>query len=96
MKNFQKEFCDWADEKFPNANNTSITQHLKREVKELIESNEPVESADCFLLLLHHSRKNGYDLLDEAKKKFEIVKHRQWGESDEMGVVEHIRSNVEK
>ena len=92
MNDFQTQVGEWADKKFPQSNNKSMTEHLRREVKELIDSNEPVEAADCFLILLHHAHKNGYDLLEEAKKKFEIVQNRQYGEPDEMGVVEHIRS----
>ena len=90
FNNLQNQLGRWAENKFPSSNNRSITNHLKREVKELKDSNEPSEAADCLLLLLHHAHKNGYDLLEEAKKKFEIVKLRRWGEPDAEGVVEHI------
>ncbi len=92
MNNFQKQVGEWAGKKFPQSNNLSITKHLEREVKELIDSNEPVEAADCFLLLLHHAYKNGYDLLEEAKNKFQSVQFREWGSPDKDGVVEHIRN----
>ena len=94
MNEFQKQVGEWADRTFPQSNNGTITEHLRREVIELTESNEPVEAADCFLILLHHAHKNGYDLLSEAKDKFHTVQSREWGNPDAMGVVEHVRGTA--
>ena len=91
MKDFQLQVGEWATGIFKQ-NNKAITEHLRREVMELMESNDPEEGGDCLLILLHHAYVNGYDLLGEAKKKFAIVQTRKWGEPDEMGVIEHIRS----
>ena len=88
---FQNEVGTWGDEIFTEAHPDSIVAHLRREVKELGESHQPEESADCLLLLLHHAHQSGYDLLEEMKKKFEIVKKRKWGPPDAEGVVEHIK-----
>jgi len=93
MKNFQSEDGEWASKTFPQATNQSITEHLKREVNELSNSKDSCdtsEAADCLLILLHHAHKNGYDLLSEAKSKFEINKKRKWGKPDKLGVVEHV------
>ena len=91
MSNFQIQVGEWGDRTFPNGTPESIVAHLKREVKELAESHVPEEAADCFLLLLHHAHRCGYDLMIEAFKKFEINKKRKWGEPDKEGVIEHGR-----
>ncbi len=88
---FQKEVGTWGNETFTKAHPDSIIAHLRREVTELQNSHRPEESADCLILLLHHAHRVGYDLLEEAKKKFEIIKKRKWGEPDKEGVVEHIK-----
>lgn len=91
LKTFQDELGAWGDETFPDGTPETIVNHLCREVLELVEKHEPEEAADCFLLLLHHAHRSGYDLLEEAKKKFEINKTRKWGKPDKYGVIEHIR-----
>lgn len=94
MTKFQNEVGTWGDKTFPGGTPESIVAHLRREVKELAASHDPEEAADCFLLLLHHAHRAGYDLLAEARKKLEINKKRQWGEPDENGIVEHIRTET--
>ena len=93
MKDFQKEVGEWGDRTFPcdGDRRPGIVTHLAKEVIELNQSHDPEEAADCFMLLLHHAHKSGYDLLEEAKKKFEINKKRKWGKPDKHGIVEHIR-----
>lgn len=54
------------------------------------------EAADVFLLLLHFSHRSGFSLMDEARRKLEINKRRQWGEPDAEGVVEHVREEERK
>jgi hypothetical protein len=82
----------WAQATFPMQTNGSILEHLRREVKELQDSDDPQEAADCLLLLLAYAHRNGFDLFSEAVKKFHINQERQWGEPDAHGVVEHVRS----
>jgi predicted house-cleaning noncanonical NTP pyrophosphatase (MazG superfamily) len=94
LSEFQKWVGEWGNETFnPKRGNNSkaIVHHLEKEVCELMDSNSPEEAADCFILLLHHAHALGYDLLDEARKKMEINKERQWGLPDENGVVEHVK-----
>lgn len=91
MKTFQREVGEWGDKTFPGSTPNSVVAHLIKEIIELSESHDPEEGADCLLLLLHHAHKYGYDLLTEARKKFEINKKRRWGEPNKDGVVEHIR-----
>lgn len=92
MKSFQDKVGEWGNYTFPRGTPDSIVTHLKKEVEELAESHDPAEAADCFLLLLQHAHRCGYDLAAEAIKKFEINKNRKWGIPDAEGVVEHIRS----
>ena len=48
-------------------------------------SHDPVEAADCLLLMMHHAHKAGYSLLDEALKKAKINQNRDWDTTDEGG-----------
>ena len=91
MWDFQEEVGNWGESIFGKSSQNSVVAHLKREVKELAESHEPDEAADCFLLLLHHAHKGGYDLFKEAQKKFGIIQQREWGKPDKDGVTEHLK-----
>ena len=93
LKPFQDTLGKWANETFGKGVQTQegITNHLVSEVIEFIESEEPEEAADCFMLLLQHAHECGYDLLEEAQKKHEINLKREWGKPDKNGVIEHIR-----
>jgi dATP/dGTP pyrophosphohydrolase len=48
-------------------------------------SHDPVEAADCMLLLLHHAHKHGYSLFDEMIAKAQINVKRDWDTTDEGG-----------
>lgn len=48
-------------------------------------SHDPVEAADCLLLLLSHAAKAGYSLFGEAMDKVRINKARDWDSTDEGG-----------
>ena len=67
--------------------------HLKDEVQELIDNiNDPMEWADCFLLLLDAAARAGHsvdDLIDFGAAKLEINKLRKW-ELQDNGVYKHI------
>uniref|UniRef100_A0A6M3JTQ3 Uncharacterized protein n=1 Tax=viral metagenome TaxID=1070528 RepID=A0A6M3JTQ3_9ZZZZ len=62
-----------------------IVNNLRKKVEELAESHREEVAADCFLLLLHHAHRCGYDLMIEAFKKFEINKNSKWGIPDTDG-----------
>ncbi len=90
MNEFQKEVAAWQDATFPTGTAESALEHLKREIVELVDSQCPTEAADCLLLLIAFANKKGFNLFEEAKKKFEINKTRKWAAPDEKGVSEHI------
>jgi NTP pyrophosphatase (non-canonical NTP hydrolase) len=53
------------------------------------------EYADCFMLLLDsasHAGISARTLLKYTRKKLEINKNRKWGNPDENGVIEHLKS----
>ena len=84
MKSFQRQVGEWGERTFPEGTPDSVVAHLRREVKELAESHDPEEAADCFILLLQHAHLGGYDLIIEAFKKFNINKGRKWGKPEDM------------
>lgn len=88
----QEEIAAWAEKNFPQSTSSSVLKHFEKEAKELIDSGDPVEAADCAMLLMHYARKKGFSLRDEIRKKFEINKKRTWGQPDKDGVVEHVHS----
>lgn len=86
----------WAERTFPQATNTSIIAHLRREVAELAEADEnlqPLEEeiADCLLLLMHLAHRRGFGLEHLAREKYTINRNRTWSTPDHEGVVEHLR-----
>ena len=91
LKDFQDIVGNWGNSQFPQSTPTSILAHLKKEVDEFIESGDPEEGADCFMLLLHWFYRHNIDLLETAKEKFNIIIFREWGEPDKNGVIEHIK-----
>ena len=100
MKAFQEQVGAWGDETFPHSTPASVVAHLMDEVGELADdiahaNNDgiPSEAADCFLLLLHTAHKCGFDLQEEAERKFLVNKGRRWGEPDERGVVRHVEES---
>jgi hypothetical protein len=71
---FQKAVGEWQKATFPKETKESLVAHLRKEVLELEVSHAPEETADCMLLLIGHAHICGYDLLEAAREKFEIVK----------------------
>lgn len=94
LTRLQKEIGEWGVKTFPKATPDTQLRHLKREVNELFEQHDPVEAADCLILLLGHAHRRGYDLFEEAVKKFKIIQGRKWAEPDSEGVQEHIREEL--
>jgi NTP pyrophosphatase (non-canonical NTP hydrolase) len=61
-------------------------EHLISAIERTVDpSHDPVEAADCLLLMLHHAHKAGYDLFEEALKKAIINFKRDWDTADEGG-----------
>lgn len=97
IQRLQDEIGEWADATFGRHDGPDIAiAHLRKEVDELAENaDDRLEYADCLMLVLDAYRKAGGsadDLITAAFQKHEINRLREWGEPDEDGVVEHVRS----
>lgn len=93
---FIAEYLVWANDTFPDGTAWSAAAHLEREAFELNETVKkiipnPEEAADVLMLLLFVCDKQDWNLLAEARKKFEINKVREWGQPNAEGFVEHVR-----
>lgn len=93
----------WQDAIFTKATAESALHHLAAEVKELqaeFFSKDRVkqrrsEFADCFLLLFGAAHKDGMsynDICEAIHEKMLVNMNRQWGEPNEKGYVEHIKT----
>lgn len=91
LDRFQKEVNEWQAVTFPESTKETVLTHLKREAAEISLSQDPMEAADIFLLLMAFLGKSGVLLSTVAREKFEICKKRKWGEPDSEGVREHVR-----
>ena len=67
---------------------------LQDEVKELLENpDDPMEWADCFLLLIDAAQRKGHsmdDILEFCIQKLEINKKRTW-QKQSNGVYRHVK-----
>lgn len=95
----QKEIDKWVQEVNPKASSFTIFQHMTEELSELDAAihgagNIPEEAADVALLLLNLAEKNGFDLMQEVEKKFEICKKRDWKKPNVKGVVKHKKAPI--
>jgi len=99
-----RDFLPWAVATFPESTPRSCVEHLRREVRELIElldrdrgsardlaEDVGLEVADCVFLLADLCQRRGIDLVAALEEKLAIVKTRRWGPPDSQGVVEHVR-----
>ena len=96
LKELQDQQGLWADETFGYGRKPRlILNHLKREVEEAIaDPTDPIEYADCLLLLLDAARNAGIDgdqLIEYAYDKLKINTSPKWGSPNEDGSIEHIR-----
>ena len=95
MNDLQYDLKSWTEKQFPTRSLESITNHLKKEIQELLDDPDDImEFADCFMLLLDAASYQGHKMSDIWRamgKKLEINKNRQWGEPNEEGFVEHIK-----
>lgn len=93
----QNQLGEWSDSTFGLLRHPiAPLAHLVKELRELIDCpTDRMEYADCMMLLLDAYRMIGGsadDLVQACYEKLEINKQRKWGEPDEHGVVEHIRT----
>lgn len=95
LEQFQAVVGEWAAKTFPASTPESILKHLRDEVDELLGSvtdgsPEPMEAADCLILLVQFAHRMGWDLLEFSERKHEINLNRKWGAPDARGVVRHV------
>lgn len=85
----------WQAETFPRATPASVVEHLRREVKELIEDpTNTSELADVVFLAVGLAYELGVDLTTVVADKLAVNRQRVWGQPDAHGVVEHVREAV--
>lgn len=90
----------WQRETFPKATALSMIAHLRQELDELVTAIEmdtavPHEFADCFMLLYGAADRAGlrhHNIVAAIDDKMAINRLRKWGEPDENGVVNHIKT----
>jgi hypothetical protein len=91
----------WQAVTFTERTCSSIAAHLRREVRELVGTDEepaiayqPWEMADVFLLLVALANECGTDLAQAVHEKLQVNRSRTWGKPDADGVVEHVAEGV--
>jgi hypothetical protein len=86
------EVGTWGTKVFTTATPDSICAHLRKEVLELsAKPDDEEEGADCILLIYHLAHRQGWNLEQAVRNKFEKNKKRKWGAPDADGVCEHVR-----
>jgi NTP pyrophosphatase (non-canonical NTP hydrolase) len=105
LDELQRDVGEWGNRTFPAATNESIFAHLRDEVDEVDfavnDLRNPFhhppedlfalgeECADCLMLLLHLAHRNGFSLIEEARKKFAINQQRTWTTDSGNGYIKH-------
>lgn len=90
-----REVNDWQAATFPRATPSSVVEHLRREVLELVDDpTSTSELADVVFLAVGLAYELGADLKQIVADKLAVNRARTWGEPDEDGVTEHIRDEV--
>jgi hypothetical protein len=106
LNNLQKlmdDVLEWSQSTFKTQSSYSKLKHLEKENSELQNAifhehgNAEIseEFADCFMLLIAAAKMEGFsamDLINCSNAKLEINKTRKWGDPDENGVCEHIKT----
>ena len=94
----QSQVAAWARETFGDSTISSKFAHLMKELVEISENPQDVtEWADAFLLLMDASAFAGFtmdEIFRACVEKHAINRARKWGEPDEHGVVEHVRTET--
>lgn len=101
LNDISQDLFEWSDKTFGNKfyrGPIGPLKHLEKEVKEAIENpTDPMEYADCFLLILDAARRAGIkpmELMKYSKEKLEICKQRKYPELSMDNVnepIEHLR-----
>lgn len=101
LEDIKPIFNRWADKTFGNRPLKSETIHLLREIEEYMEEKAAEELVDCWFIaifIVHRieriAKESNVNLVDEAHKKFETLKKREWLPPDAEGVIEHKRANA--
>lgn len=68
----------FVKEKLPDATTDTVIAHLKDEIKELEETGDPKEIADCMFLLIHYAIITDCRLSHAMRDKFKIIKNREY------------------
>lgn len=80
----------WIDENFPDAGPREYMKKFEKESKEFIDSGgDPVEAADCLIVLLAHAHTSGTSLFVNTMFKMGINSQRYW-ERQEDGTYQHV------
>ena len=84
MNRVQQESGHWIAKTFPGETLEEKLKHLQEEIDELKKCpSDPMEMADCALLLFDIATYHGVDLLDAARAKLEINRTRKWEKTDD-------------
>jgi hypothetical protein len=85
---------EFARQAFPGQTVEGVIRHFERELEEVYAApKDPMEIADCLLLLIDIANRAGISagaLVECGFTKLEINRTRIWGEPDEQGVRHHI------
>jgi len=79
----QRELHDWTSATFPGETVREKLDHLQEEVSELFAtSDDPLEIADCIMLITDIASVHGIDVFDAVREKLKINKARSWAKTE--------------
>jgi len=78
-----------ADRLFPNRTDTSMYLKMFQELGEMVESGDPDEVADVFIMMLDFAERKGINVQDVVERKMSINETRRWA-MNELGVMKHV------
>ena len=83
----------WQKFQFPDKTKEGVLKHLKDEMQEFIDSEDPEELADVFIMMLAYFDINKLDLAHTTWQKLLVNFDRDWPEKPNAdGVYPHIES----
>ena len=89
MSNFENPFYyltrrvgEWHVKEFGECSNKRICRKLLEESAEFMVDKTEEEAADVLIMLMAWAHRNNVDLLQAARKKFEVVRHRDQAARD--------------